>query len=144
MPKSFEDLTFELLDHKETLDAAIREYDRAVNQIRRQNKKGMIIIGLIFIVALACLGIAIHGTSSLFYDGGLLKSPFAWIGLIGLMVALIKARGLYKRISRFGNEERRLRAKREAITEKYAEISNELEKLRLYNKKIAQKPPTVH
>ncbi|MFB3895901.1 MAG: hypothetical protein ACE14V_06320 [bacterium] len=144
MPRSFEELTFELLDHKETLDAAIREYDRAVNQIRRQNKKGMIIIGIIFVAALICLGIAIHNTASLFYDGGLFKSPFAWIGLIGLIVALVQARGLYKRISRFSNEERRLRSKREAITEKYAEISNELEKLRLYNKKISQKPPTAH
>jgi hypothetical protein len=142
--KSFEDLTFELLDHKETLDAAIREYDRAVKQVRRENHKGIVMILAIFVAAIGCFAFAIHGTSSVLYEGGLIKSPFAWVGFIGLIIALVQARGLYKRVSRFSIEEKRLRLKREAITKKYAEIRNELDKLKAYNKKIMSNPPTSH
>jgi hypothetical protein len=142
--KSFEDLTFELLDHKETLDATIREYDRAVKQARKKNLKGTIIVVAFIVVAIGCFAVAIHGGSSILYNERLLKNPLTWVGLVCLLIALSMARSLYQRISRFGIEEKRLRIKREAITEKYAEIMNELEKLRAYNKKITPKPPITH
>jgi hypothetical protein len=142
--KSFEDLTFELLDHKEMLDATIREYDRAVKQVRKKNQKGTIIVVMFIAVAIGCFASALHSGSSILYNDRLLKNPLTWIGLVCLLIALSMARSLYQRISRFSIEEKRLRIKREAITEKYAEIMNELDKLRAYNKKITSKPPTAH
>jgi hypothetical protein len=144
MMKSFEDLTFELLDHKETLDAAIREYDRAVNQVRKKNQKGTIIVLTFVAVAIGCFAFALHNGSSFLYNDKLLKNPLTWVGMVCLLIALSMARSLYQRISRFSIEEKRLRLKREAITEKYAEMMNELDKLRAYNKKIGSKPPTTH
>lgn len=138
--KSFEDLTFELLDYKETLDSAIREYDRAVKQARKKNQKGMIVILAFVVIAVVCFAIAIYGTSSFLYEGGLFKKPLAWIGLVCLIIGLTMARSLYQRISRFSIEEKKLRLKREAITEKYAEIMNELDKLRGKANSHQQKP----
>jgi cell division protein ZapA (FtsZ GTPase activity inhibitor) len=142
--KSFEDLTFELLDHKEALDAAIREYDNAVKKIRKKSRVRFLYIFLMLAVAVVLFIVSVWNIPQFWYQPKILFQPLIWVAIIILIIALIMAHGLFQQQNRFKMEENRLRQKREMLTAQYAEIMNNLDKLRTVAQKLQSKPPTIH
>ena len=142
--KSFEDLTFELLDHKEALDAAIREYDNAVKKMRKKSRVRILYIFLMLALAVVLFIVSVWNISMFWYQPRILLQPLIWVAIIILIIALFMARGLFQQQNRFKMEEKRLRIKRGVLTEQYAEIMNQLDKLRTFAQKLQSKRPTVH
>jgi len=142
--KSFEDLTFELLDHKEALDAAIREYETAIRKMRGKSRIRILYIFFMVAVAIGLFVFSVWNIPMFWYQPKILTEPLIWLAIIILIIALIMARGLFQQQNRFNLEEKRLRGKREVLTEQYAEIMNNLDKLRALAEKLQAKPPTAH
>ncbi|MCX7918024.1 MAG: hypothetical protein N3A72_00160 [bacterium] len=143
--KSFEELTFEMLDHKEALDAAIREYETAVRNMRKKSQIRLLYIFLLLALAALLFLISVWNIPQFWYQPKILMQPLIWVALIMLIIAFIMASGLFQQQTRFRMEEKRLRQKRELLTEQYAEIVNQLEKLRTAAQRGTKTPPpTVH
>lgn len=134
--KSFEELTFELLEYKEELDRSIREYEDAVKRMKHKDRAWTLVTLAIMILVGVILYFSIGGLKFL-VDYPEQVRPILWACLGCLLLGFVVAHWLARWERRADFNEDVMRRRREQASVYYADLLEQLEELKA--KKSAEK-----
>ena len=127
--KSFEELTFELLDYKEELDRAIRQYEDGVRNMKRKDRIWtMVALGILILVGIM-LVTSVGGIKVIIEYPEQVR-PVLWACLGCLLLGFVGAHWLSRWERRADFNEEVMRRRREQAAEQYADLFEQLETLK--------------
>ena len=127
--KSFEELTFELLDYKEELDKSIRDYENAVHHMKHKDRAWTLVTLAILVLVGIILFTSIGGIHFL-VDHPEQVRPILWACLGCLLLGFVVAHWLARWERRADFNEDVMRRRREHAAAYYADLMNQLEELK--------------
>lgn len=127
--KSFEELTFELLDYKEELDRSIRDYEDAVHRMKHKDRIWTMVTLAIMILVGVILYISIGGIKFLLDQPEQVR-PILWACLGCLLLGFVVAHWLARWERRADFNEDVMRRRREQASVYYADLLEQLEELK--------------
>ncbi len=131
--KSLEELTFELLDYKEELDRSIQEYEDAVQRMKHKDRVWTLVTLAILILVGVILYFSIGGLKFLLEHPEQVR-PILWACLGCLLLGFVVAHWLARWERRADFNEDVMRRRREQAAIYYADLLEQLEKLKAKKK----------
>jgi fatty acid desaturase len=131
--KSYEELTFELLEYKEELDRSIRDYEDAVKRMKHKDRAWTIVTFAIMILVGFILVTSIGGIKILLEQPEHVR-PILWACLGCLLLGFVVAHWLARWERRADFNEDVMRRRREQAAVYYADLLQQLEELKAKKK----------
>ena len=127
--KTFEELTFELLEYKEELNRSIREYEQAVQKMKNKDRIWTLVTLAILVLVGFILYTSVGGIRILIEHPDQVR-PILWGCLGCLLLGFVVAHWLARLERRANFNEEVMRRRREKATVYYAELLQQLEEIR--------------